>query len=294
MQPRRPFSAGRCFSGLVLFLLALSPAFSQPAPKPASALVWDSDKKEHTAQPGDEQAKIIFALTNVSTDAVTVNSARTSCGCSIAKMPAQPWRLEAGTSGQIEVRMDLRGKSGTLSKSLSLDTTAGTKHATFTVTIPGADNAGSGFQVPAEGVTRNAATAAGVKTSAKAVAETAPMSDRLDNQRLAMVDRQIVFKGECAQCHADTAKGKTGRDLFVAVCAICHDTPHRATMVPDLATLNKPTDTRYWRTWITYGREGSLMPAFAQSHGGPLTEEQIATLVEYLVTKPLKRAAAEK
>jgi hypothetical protein len=53
-------------------------------------------------------------------------------------------------------------------------------------------------------------------------------------------------------------------------------------MVPDLAKLTIPTNEEFWRTWITYGKPGSLMPSFAQSQGGPLDDIQIASLAQYL------------
>jgi hypothetical protein len=53
-------------------------------------------------------------------------------------------------------------------------------------------------------------------------------------------------------------------------------------MVPDLTKLKVPTDREFWRTWITYGKPGSLMPAFATSQGGPLSDMQIASLAAYL------------
>jgi mono/diheme cytochrome c family protein len=53
-------------------------------------------------------------------------------------------------------------------------------------------------------------------------------------------------------------------------------------MVPDLKNQGKVTDREHWVRWITFGRHGSLMPAFAQSEGGPLTDEQIDSLADYL------------
>jgi hypothetical protein len=46
--------------------------------------------------------------------------------------------------------------------------------------------------------------------------------------------------------------------------------------------LKVPTNEEFWRTWITYGKPGSLMPAFATSQGGPLTDMQIASLAAFL------------
>jgi len=53
-------------------------------------------------------------------------------------------------------------------------------------------------------------------------------------------------------------------------------------MVPDLSKLKMATNREFWRNWITYGKPGSLMPAFAASQGGPLTDMQIASLAAYL------------
>jgi mono/diheme cytochrome c family protein len=110
-------------------------------------------------------------------------------------------------------------------------------------------------------------------------------TERLKNMQLALADRQVVFKNqECAKCHAEPAKSKTeGRLVYAAVCATCHNSHLRAAMVPDLRTLSHSTDANHWRTWITYGRAGSMMPAFAESEGGPLNEQQINSLVDFMV-----------
>ena len=98
----------------------------------------------------------------------------------------------------------------------------------------------------------------------------------------AKVDRQAVFKGDCATCHLKKVEGKYGQPLFEVLCAICHEAKHRAEMVPDLANLPVPTSEEFWRAWITVGKAGSLMPAFATSQGGPLNDLQIASLAAYL------------
>ena len=100
--------------------------------------------------------------------------------------------------------------------------------------------------------------------------------------QLAMADRQAVFKNDCASCHVAPAVGKKGEQLFAAACSICHEAPHRATMVPDLHALKFTPTKDYWHNWISNGKPGSLMPAFAQAQGGPLTDEQIESLAEYL------------
>jgi mono/diheme cytochrome c family protein len=104
--------------------------------------------------------------------------------------------------------------------------------------------------------------------------------------QLAVLDRQQVFKGQCASCHAAPTIGKTGQDLFVAACEICHDPKgpgeSRAGMVPDLHALKHPTDYDFWKSIITIGKPGTLMPAFGSVAGGPLTDEQVESLARTL------------
>jgi len=168
-------------------------------------------------------------------------------------LPPLPWKLAAGSNGVIHVTMNLAGKGGTIIKTVTVVTDKGTKHLLVRTTI--------------EPLPTSTAMAPGT---------------REQNQMLAMADRQMVFRGECANCHAEPAKGKLGKDLYAAVCGVCHDAPHRANMVPDLKVAKQERDAAYWRNWIRDGRPGSLMPAFTVAAGGNLTDEQIGSLVEHL------------
>ncbi len=234
------------------------------AQQPAPGLVWDAEQKEISLQPGELAAHFVFAFTNVSDKEIVVNSVHPSCGCTTVKLPPLPWKLAAGTNGQIDAVVDLRGKSGLLMKSVSIESSAGTKHLILKINMPGQPTPGP------------------------------DLARRVRNQQMAMADRQAVFKNDCATCHAHPAAGKLGQELFQTACAVCHDTPNRATMVPDLYALNKPTDAEYWNTWVAHGKPGTLMPAFAQAEGGPLSEAQIVSLAHCLSQKPLHRPVASQ
>ena len=105
---------------------------------------------------------------------------------------------------------------------------------------------------------------------------------REGNRLLATADRQAVFRNDCASCHAAPTKGLKGGELFVAACVICHGSDRRASTVPDLHVAKEKRDTAFWLKWIREGKEGTLMPAFSSKRGGPLSDEQMATLAEYL------------
>jgi mono/diheme cytochrome c family protein len=113
----------------------------------------------------------------------------------------------------------------------------------------------------------------------------AAMDQRIGNEQIARTDRQAVFRGRCASCHVPAKTRLVGADLFRAACAICHESPHRAGMVPDLAERGSGKKADYWTRWIESGREGSLMPAFAVEKHGILTSAETATLAQYLTRR---------
>ncbi len=237
----------------VVFPPTMPPRAATPSALPPGILAWDAEMKEATVTPINPVAQMVFNFTNVSAGEVAINHVSSSCGCTVAQLPPMPWKITPGGSGAIPVTMNVAGKSGMVFKTLTVNTDQGWKMLSVKTTI-----------LP--------------PTAAQMTA-----NDRDKNLLLAKADRQAVFKGECASCHVEKAIGKTGKELYEAACGICHEAEHRATMVPDLHALKHATNAEYWKAWIDYGKEGSLMPAFAQRHGGPLSDQQIASLVEYLV-----------
>jgi len=233
----------------------------------AEPLAFDAMTKRYDAKVGEVSAPFTFGVTNTSSANVVVNYVRPSCGCTAAKLPPTPWTLKPGESGVMEFNVDLRGKYGQLSKYVTVDTSAGIKLLNIQINIPvGGPSLGAAGEVDA----------------------------RTRNMQLASADRQVVFRGECASCHSTPTVGKHGEALYQAACAICHDAPHRATMVPDLHALKQAPTREYWQHWITYGKPGSLMPAFTQNLAGPLNQQQIDSLVEYMTHyfPPRPRAAS--
>ena len=248
-----------------------APAITIPAPvvpaAPANpnALVWDAEMKEASPAIGEATANYTFWFTNTSSKEVVINAVRTSCGCTSTKLPTMPWHIPPGTNSPIEVSLDLRGKAGVISKAVTVDSTAGIKSLIIKVNIPGAAATQTGLQIPGHPMMNDV--------------------DRLKNMQAALADRQVVFKdAKCATCHADPAKTLAGGpQLYTAVCGICHDSVQRAALVPDLKAPKHETDIDYWKQWITYGKAGSMMPAFGKADGGPLSEQQIAALADYCV-----------
>jgi cytochrome c oxidase cbb3-type subunit 3 len=78
---------------------------------------------------------------------------------------------------------------------------------------------------------------------------------------LQVTDFKILFSQNCSGCHGPDGQKGPGR--------ILHDSVYLAVI---------PKDTL--KHVIEYGREGTAMPAWALSEGGPLTPRQVDALVE--------------
>ncbi len=218
------------------------------------ALVFDAETKQYDAAPGEATAPFTFNLTNVWTNEVLIRSVRASCGCTTASLPASPWHLAPGESGQVKAQVKLAGKMGLITKTLTFDTSVGTRVVNLKVNIP---------PVPAAGGSLSEMDRKAALAKAKA-------------------DAQAVFKGDCAACHVARGRNTFGQDLYAADCGICHESSHRDSAVPDLHALKQATDLDYWKSIITLGKPHTMMPAFARAQGGPLTNLQITSLATYL------------
>lgn len=220
---------------------------------PDGILAFDAEKKEYHAKAGEQNGAFVFNVTNIASHEVTIARVQTSCGCTTANIQL-PMKLAPNQVGEIPINMNLAGKFGNVTKTVTIHSDQGQKTLLVTSIIPDR------------------------QTSAMTMG-----ANRERNQQIALADRQAVFHGDCASCHVEPLIGKTGKELYTAACGICHEAEHRASMVTDLHHLPPPTDAEYWRFFIVNGKPGTLMPAFAQPQGGPLSDAQIASLVEYLV-----------
>jgi hypothetical protein len=253
---------------LTLGLIAVSsaqtpPASREPSPVPSASsasksssalLAWDAESKSYDAKPGESSASFEFRVTNRATVPISILALHSSCGCTVAKLPPLPEAplvLAPGATTVIQIGMDLTGKTGVIAKSVSVESSVGIAQLHVRANIPHSEGA--------------PVTAA-----------------RSRNIQLTLEDRQAVFRGDCAKCHATPAVGKMGEELYLAVCTLCHDASPRASMVPDLNSPRGPRDLAFWRKWIGEGAAGTMMPAFAAEHGGPLTPAQIDSLSRYV------------
>jgi mono/diheme cytochrome c family protein len=246
--------------GLGLWLSLARPLPAQvAAPLPEQALLaFDAESKRYDAAPGESAARFTFNLTNVWTNEVVIHRVQASCGCATVDLPPTPWHLAPGATGQVHARMNLLAKMGLVTKQVKFFVSAGTNNLTHSVDIVA--------YVPLP------------------PAQAGLLSDQERQAALnkALLDPQAIFHGDCAACHSAKGQNARGEDLYAADCGICHESSRRAGTVPDLHALKQPTDLDYWKRIITSGKPHTMMPAFAQAQGGPLSDAQIASLANYL------------
>ena len=126
--------------GLIALTLALPlllpAAETAPVPATTESLQWDSEHKQAALKAGDTDAKFEFTATNVSKEEVSINALKTSCGCTVAQLPATPYKLAPGSNVTISVSMNLAGKQGQITKTVTVDSSAGSKTLLVSATVP--------------------------------------------------------------------------------------------------------------------------------------------------------------
>ena len=194
------------------------------------------------------ESRHIFKITNTGKKDLKLISATSTCGCTVPKIKKN--LIAPGETADLEVIMDTSMKQGSVSKPVTI-TSNDPLHRKVVITLKA--------QV------------------------TSPHADLEDGeQRVAK-----IFTGRCAACHVEKGKGKIGEDLFLADCSMCHG--FRAKGVPGVAPALVPFDYHQkdfadsMRKIIAHGSKAHRsMPGYLKSSGGPLSDVEIDSLVEYL------------
>lgn len=187
----------------------------------------------------------MFIIGNTGTDTLEVFSANPSCGCT-ASFPGKK-RIPPGDTSQLRITFDPHNKAeGDMTK---------------TITV--------------------------VSNSAKDPQKLLRIHGTIFKSKMAhaggMMHLDGVFQGNCASCHVEKGKGELGAKLYEADCAICHGSKLENKPGPDITADAMMSHSKHeWKEIIKEGIENSNMPAFGLKHKGPLNDEEIASLVDYL------------
>jgi hypothetical protein len=124
-------------SGLGLVNAAEQPRAEKIVLVPPTVLAFDAEMKRYTPKTtNDASAAFTFWVTNICQTNVLILEVTSSCGCTVAKFPSQPWLLQPWESGAFKVTLDLQGYSGTVFKGILVHTSAGVKALVLRADLP--------------------------------------------------------------------------------------------------------------------------------------------------------------
>jgi mono/diheme cytochrome c family protein len=97
-------------------------------------------------------------------------------------------------------------------------------------------------------------------------------------------ETKIFSDQHCASCHVARGIGKLGMNLYNADCAMCHGPKAEGAVGP--ALFGPYNDAAFTNQIVKITSHGSpvhrSMPGFLKQSGGPLTSEEIDSIVAYL------------
>lgn len=200
----------------------------------------------------DSKVETGFLLYNIGGKHLRISGVDTSCGCTVADVSKKV--VAPGDFTQLKVELDTSIKLGKIRKKILVHSNDPKRPdlALFVV--------GEVMPKPMQGH--------------------APIS-------LQPKDKLVLFKGECATCHVDAGRGKSGKALFLADCAMCHgiNATGNHESGPSLIGGNYE-DTVYLKQMRDVIANGSphspQMPPFSKKQGGPLNDDEIDSLVGFL------------
>jgi mono/diheme cytochrome c family protein len=197
----------------------------------------------------DQDVPATFELVNHGGKVLTITKVEPSCGCTTTTLTDST--LDPGQAATLAVTVDTRLKLGDMTKTIDVfsnDPKSPQQTLTLTATV----------QAP-KGSTHNG--------------------------MVSVNDPLVLFKGQCATCHVDRGVGKTGQALFIADCGMCHGADGGGGVAPKLTAGNydDAAYVAYVRQMITKGSPTNPgMGPYGKSNGGPLSDSQIDSLIQYL------------
>jgi mono/diheme cytochrome c family protein len=191
-----------------------------------------------------------FRITNAGSRVLHIENVSASCGCTMVVLTKN--ELEPGQTTTLKVSIDTAMKQGSVTKNVTIDSNDPLHPRLCVSLLINAIN-------PHQGMSPEAGA-------------------------------KIFTDAHCASCHVAKGEGKVGRDLYNADCAMCHGPKAEGAVGPRLfGPYDDPKFANLMRTVLESGSKSHRsMPGFLKVNGGPLSEEQTQSLLDYL--KSLSKA----
>ena len=234
-------------SGIAVFTVASLAGFALWKEKDKPTLTLDAKSKDLGKAEEGKDLIASFKITNSGWQPLKVFDVKTDCGCTDLSWTQK--LIEPGQSADLSVHVDTAMKQG---------------HVTKQIRFASNDPNMSFGAVFIEADVENMHSAMGENGKAK-----------------------IFTEEKCMHCHVDMGVGAFGKDLFDGDCAMCHRMQEESKILVGPAlekgSYTDPAYIEHVRQVISYGsKTHRSMPGFLSDAGGPLTKEQIDSLVNYL------------
>jgi mono/diheme cytochrome c family protein len=247
---------------IILVVLALGSGFyilTTPGRKPIVVSIYEppiisvEERIQDIGQvPTDTKQQTFFLLYNIGGKHLRISEVETSCGCTVADISKKV--VAPGDFTRIKVELDTSIKMGKLRKKITVHSNDPKRPELVLFVL------GDVF---------------GKKMEGHAQITLKPK------------DKLVLFKGNCASCHVDLGRGKTGKALFLADCAMCHGSQALGNHSAGVSLLGGDYENEAFRKRIRgIIADGSphspQMPPFSKKNGGPLNDDEIDSLVSFL------------
>ena len=191
-----------------------------------------------------------FDFTNDGDAELEITNVQTSCGCTAATA-GEKNKYKPGEKGKIRITFNSNGKVGKIEKTVLVQSNSPEPNDQIILTL--------NFDVK--------------------------LPSEEEKKHMMVMPGASIFAGVCVDCHVTKGIGKIGKELYDADCGICHGAAkdHKPHGPIDKNTAAKFTDDEL----VNFIKQGSptnptMMPGFHKDFGGPLTTDEIMTLLAYI------------
>lgn len=186
----------------------------------------------------------VFKVCNKGNSPLEIDRVLTSCGCTVPTLAVKS--LPPGASTELDVVMDTSLKQGPVNKAIEVfSNDPDMPHAIVRI-----------------------------------------LADVEDlHKSLTPTERLKIFRGKCAFCHWKMGIGLEGEDLFKADCGMCHGDEAQGAIGPALVPrdyTNARVSEQVWKITAYGSKKHRSMPGFSTDVGGPLSKQEIDSLIKYL------------
>jgi len=100
---------------------------------PNTVFAWNRVTQKSVLSASNDVAHFTYSFSNISTNPVTITGAEAMCSYARLELPALPWTIQPGETGEISVIVNAAGKKGKIIRVVQVHTDQGSKALLFEI-----------------------------------------------------------------------------------------------------------------------------------------------------------------